>query len=120
MEEVIKCNFKYRMIELNLRYQKGLTLNDLYPKLDYYCACGCGRKLLGKRIKWATDECRYNSFINFAIIKGNNKIIREELFKRDEGFCHICGQYDDHWQADHITSVIKNGGACDLTNFQTH
>ncbi|MCE5329628.1 HNH endonuclease [bacterium] len=45
--------------------------------------------------------------------------MREELFKRDNGFCSTCGVYNDNWQADHILPVSKGGGACNLDNFQT-
>jgi hypothetical protein len=103
----------------NLRYQKGLTMNYLFPKLYGKCACRCGRELTGKRSKWASDFCRDKAFIKFAIIKGDSKIIRNEVFKRDEGFCSICGQYDINWQADHIIPVKNGGGGFDLRNFQT-
>lgn len=107
------------MIDLELRYQKGLTLNDLFPKEEGQCACGCGQALTGRRTKWASRECNDKAYVKFAILKGNNGVIRKELFKRDLGYCHNCGVYDSNWEADHIISVFKGGGACELDNFQT-
>jgi 5-methylcytosine-specific restriction endonuclease McrA len=101
------------------RYQKGLTLERLFPSRKGFCACGCGKPLTGRRRKWATDECCDRAYIQFAIIKGDTRIIREELFKRDQGFCYCCGQFDSNWQADHIIPVKEGGGATGLHNFQT-
>jgi len=107
------------MINHYQRYQAGLTLNDVFPNIAGYCACGCGRILTGKRRKWATDNCRENAFLHFSIIKGDNEIIRKEVFNRDNGFCYHCGQFDNKWQVDHIVPVSKGGGGCGLDNLQT-
>lgn len=107
------------MINKYSRYQSGLNLSFLYPSKDGFCACGCGQRLTGKQKRWASIQCRDNSYINFAIIKGDNSIIRQELFKRDHGFCYSCGVYDNGWEADHIISIKSGGGASDLSNFQT-
>lgn len=107
------------MIDNFVRYQKNLKLNDLYPSLDGYCACGCGRKLDGNKTRWYSRECRIKSLYEFYIIKGDSKIIREILFDRDSGFCCNCGVFDENWQADHILSVCEGGGGCTIDNFQT-
>jgi hypothetical protein len=107
------------MINKNKRYQKGLTMDEVFPKMNGQCACGCGEILVGKRSKWASDHCRDNAFIEFSIIKGNTKIIRHEIFIRDKGFCHNCGQYDINWQVDHITPVKNGGSGCHIDKLQT-
>lgn len=108
------------MINLFKRYQKGLTLNHLYPQNDKsFCACGCGKKLIGNKKRWATKHCQETAVSNFFIIKGDTAIIRKELFKRDMGICSCCGENSDKWEADHILPVFLGGGACDLDNFQT-
>ena len=101
------------------RYQAGFTLNSLYPKIDGKCACGCGEELSKSRKKWHSDECRNSSYIKFAIIKGDTSVIREQLYLRDMGACHCCGEITDNWQADHIKPVYMGGGASDIDNFQT-
>lgn len=101
------------------RYQKGLTISQIFPSVTGVCACGCGTPLTGRKLKWASSNCRDKSFIRFAIIKGDTKIIRTELFKRDRGICINCGNYDPYWQADHIIPVSKGGGGTGLENFQT-
>ena len=102
-----------------LRYQAGLTLNKLYPAKTGVCACGCNTPLGGRKKKWASDECRDASYIQFAIVKGDTTIIRECLFQIDGGACRMCGVIADNWEADHIIPVSHGGGACGITNFQT-
>jgi len=107
-------------INHKLRYQKNLTLNQLYPHKDKsVCACGCGKKLTPKRQKWATNECQSKAVIRFMVIKGNTKVIRQQLQLRDKGRCATCRVVSEKWQADHIVPVFLGGGGCDLTNFQT-
>lgn len=102
------------------RYQVGLTLSCLYPAKEGGCACGCGNTLPNrKRKKWFSDECRNSAYLNFAVVKGDNSIIRRLVFDRDGGACKSCGLISETWQADHIKPVYKGGGACDLSNFQT-
>lgn len=102
------------------RYQKGLVVEDIFPtREDRKCACGCGRILTGRKTKWFSKECMRKALIQFFIIKGDASVIRTELFKRDKGFCQLCGVYDEKWQADHIKSVSEGGSACSLDNFQT-
>jgi hypothetical protein len=100
------------MIDNLSRYQRGLTLNYLFPVVDNYCACGCGRELIGRRKKWATDDCRDSAYIQFAIFKGDNRVIRDQIYLRDRGFCWSCGVYHEDWEADHIVPVCQGGGAC--------
>lgn len=107
------------MINQFCRYQKGLTFNEIYPKIDGYCACGCGRILIRPSKKWFNKNCRSDAFINFSIIKGDNLIIRRSLFDRDKGACQFCGDITENWQADHILPVFLGGGGTGIGNFQT-
>lgn len=91
----------------------------LFPSGGQLCACGCQQKLPPSRSKWHSNECRQNSYIFFAIIKGNIKVIRAELFQRDQGYCSACGVLSIDWEADHILPVCRGGGASGLDNFQT-
>lgn len=107
-------------INTRVRYQKGLTMASLFPsREDGSCACGCGKKLMGQKKRWFNRDCMVDALIQFYIIKGDTSVIRDELFKRESGFCRECGVYDEKWQADHILSVSEGGGACTLDNFQT-
>ena len=108
------------IIDNRRRYQKGLTLASLYPQLEREkCACGCGRNLTGRKRRWATPRCQEHAVKQFFIIKGDNQIIRDELFASDRGICQICFKYDEKWEADHIIPVYMGGGGCDINNFQT-
>lgn len=108
------------MINDFLRYQKGLSMEHLFPKLDdRKCSCGCGLVLLSRQRKWFSKECTNKSLIQFLIIKGDPVIIRSELFKAQQGYCVMCGIYDDKWQADHIIAVCNGGGGKGMENYQT-
>jgi 5-methylcytosine-specific restriction endonuclease McrA len=102
-----------------MRYQRGLVMEHLFPKIAGKCACGCNKELPKGKRKWHSAECQERAYVRFAIVKGDNSIIRSELFKRDEGFCLNCGSQEHKWEADHILPVYMNGGACSLNNFQT-
>ena len=58
------------MIDNFNRYQKHLKLMDLYPSIDGYCACGCGRILTKKQTRWASRECNDKVYEEFVILKG--------------------------------------------------
>jgi hypothetical protein len=107
------------MINHQKRYQVGLKIQHLYPKINNVCACGCGQELTGRKTKWASQECNTIAHINTAIIKGNISVIRNILFSVERGVCQICNRYDEHWQADHIHPVHWGGGACGIENYQT-
>jgi len=108
------------MIDVFKRYQSGLRLTDLYPlRADKKCACGCGRKLPPRKRRWATPSCQENAVVTFFIVKGDNYVIRDKVFERDNGYCRGCGVYSTNWQADHIIPVFLGGSACGLDNFQT-
>lgn len=107
------------MLNPLLRYQTGLTLEDIFPFKNGVCACGCNEPIVPPKKKWASQRCNQQAFIYFAIVKGDTSVIRQELYIRDRGMCQMCGCEDLHWQADHIIPVIDGGGACGLDNFQT-
>jgi 5-methylcytosine-specific restriction endonuclease McrA len=107
------------------RYQNNFSFNEIYPqKNDGYCDCGCGKKLEGKKRRWATDKCISPLLNEYYILKGNTSIIREELFKRDsiddKIYCASCNTNidDNNWDADHILEVRHGGGGCNLDNYQ--
>ena len=108
------------MINQLNRYQTGLKLKDLFPdKEDGTCACGCGKKLTGRKKRWYSKECSQKALITFYIVKGDTKAIRDLLYSKEQGYCRSCGVYDENWHADHIIPVHKGGGACGIENFQT-
>lgn len=100
------------------RYQRGLVISDVFPDRGGYCACGCGKELIGRQRRWASKECERAALTTFLIIKGDIETIRAELYRRDRGVCNHCGSRR-HWHADHIFPVHKGGGACTLDNFNT-
>ena len=107
------------MINIHSRYQNDFHMHDMYPSIEGFCSCGCGKKLSGKQKRWASKECNEISYAQFSIIKGNSQSIRNLLYFIQKGFCQVCGVYDPLWQADHIRPVLYGGGACDISNFQT-
>jgi len=110
------------------RYQNGLSIVQMFPiRTDKVCACGCGEKLQGRRSRWANDDCRQKSLVEFLIIKGDTQVIRCQISIRERDkygglFCHKCGEdlnkLCEDWHADHILEVQHGGGGCGLDNFQ--
>lgn len=97
------------------RYQNGLHVEYLFPKKKGYCGC-CGKEC--KR-RWCSSDCSFQAVTHMKIIKGDIRVIREQLFAIDHGACRKCGEITQNWHADHIIPVHKGGGACTLDNFQT-
>lgn len=112
------------LIDKYKRYQNKLYFNQLYPKKnDGVCDCGCNKKLNGRKKRWASKVCLQKKLREYYIIKGDIKVIREQLFKRDnidnKVYCANCNhKLDDDWEADHIIEVRHGGGGCDLDNYQ--
>lgn len=107
------------MIDTRKRYQIGLTLGEVFPSIDGFCACGCGSPLNSRQRKWSSIACRDNAFNHFAVVKGDTSLIRHNLYLTDKGACRSCGEITEDWQADHIIPVCKGGGGLDISNFQT-
>jgi len=108
------------MLDNFSRYQKRLTLECLFPTSSQNkCACGCGKELPKRRIKWYSNDCRRQALNIFYIVKGDTSVIRQNLYRLDRGYCRNCGVYSNDWHADHVIPVFKGGGACGLENFQT-
>lgn len=108
------------MIDVFKRYQKGLTLNHLFPQRNKpLCGCGCAKSLSGRQQRWASKSCQDFAVATFFIVKGNTSFIRKELFKRDKGICSCCEAKTSDWESDHILPVFRGGGGCGLDNYQT-
>jgi 5-methylcytosine-specific restriction endonuclease McrA len=108
------------MLDNFKRYQQGYKMDSLFPtRKDGLCSCGCGEKLKGRQTRWASEKCSEKAYSIFSVIKGNNGMIRKNLFYLEEGFCRSCGVFDDNWEADHIKPVFMGGGLCGIDNFQT-
>ena len=107
------------------RIQNHLNMRTCYPKrTDGKCHCGCGKKLDGRRSRWATDECSDAAYWAMAVPAGHSSAIRFMLMLRDKGKCAGCGTQNrahrwGHWEADHILAVSEGGGGCGLEDFQT-
>lgn len=104
------------------RHQPTFRIADMYPSIIGHCACGCGRKLTGKRTRWATTKCMNKVLPLFLVIWGHVTTIRKLLFKRDKGICAGCRKHCNNeikWYADHIVAVCNGGGGCTLNNFAT-
>jgi len=111
---------KFQGLNKYARYQTGMTMVDLYPKMTKkVCACGCGQLLTGRRRRWATDKCQAAALERFYIVKGDGRTIREAVFKRDKGVCRDCSKKTHDWEAHHIVAVYQGGGGCELDNFAT-
>ena len=108
------------MINQFARYQKGLNTLQIFPnRNDGKCACGCGKGMREGRKRWFSDECKDYAVTITLIVKGDQRVIRDQLFYRDKGVCASCGSQTENWDADHKLPVKDGGGGCLLDNFQT-
>lgn len=92
----------------------------MFPlKTDGTCACGCGAQLTGRQKRWSSSKCSRAAVQEFRIQKGDVKVIRKALLKRDGGVCAECKEKTGVWDADHVTAVVNGGGGCALDGYQT-
>lgn len=110
------------------RFQ-NVSILQLFPLNDVFCACGCGQVLPKNRKRWATEECSNFAVAVRYIIYGNTQTIGRYLRKYYGWKCKNCGDYDkghDHgangvvsWiKVDHILPVKLGGGGGWLSNYQ--
>lgn len=121
---------------------QSFRLHDMFPTPDDgTCSCGCGKKLTGRRTRWASDECSDAAVSFYYVVCGRSATVRYHLEKRDGGLCGECGRTEygrererrpDEgwleyleavpnlgWEADHIVPVHQGGGGCTLDGYQT-
>lgn len=73
-----------------------INMSVIFPdNVDKTCACGCGRKLTGRRRRWFSDECSRFAFTVHQIISGDVNTIRHTLTRiLGEESCNACGVKD--------------------------
>ncbi len=102
---------------------QDISMAKAYPSPpDGSCACGCGKRLRGRRRRWASDDCGDFAYYALAIHRGYSSTIRYIVGLRDDGLCAECENQSARWgswEADHILSVVEGGGGLGLDNFQT-
>lgn len=108
---------------INKRYHKILTFNpkevykvlkakvnpfkrknristaEVFKNINGLCACGCGKKLQGRRRRWATDDCSKFTFLVISIINGDTSVIRPiivELYGGEK--CLKCNRKDSDFE----------------------
>ena len=105
------------VIDPYARTQKKIRAKHFqYEVVHNKCACGCGKELTGRKIKWATKDCYSSLSHAFYIAKGYTTFIREALLEKQGKICVHC---NNEWtDADHIIPVCKGGGGMGMWNFQ--
>ncbi|QNF35851.1 HNH endonuclease [Adhaeribacter swui] len=81
------------------------------------CSCGCGAALLGRRKRWATDDCSQFALAVWAIIDGQVGKFEYFVAKYNGRKCAVCRSRRD-LKVDHIVPVKHGGGGCWLSNYQ--
>lgn len=101
-----------------LRVTPGYTMRVMFPTQKGVCACGCGKKLSGRRTRWASNECAHQAMRLYDIRCGRADAVRKALMQRDAGMCSGCGvicelQYE---QPGEIRKWLRQGvwGLCAL------
>lgn len=75
--------------------------DTIFPQEDKsICACGCKRKLSGRRKRWATDDCKDFSNYVISILMGRVDTIRMIMSYLYGGYkCIKCNRSDDDFEA---------------------
>lgn len=110
--------------------RQAIGMEQLFPDIKGYCACGCGRKLQGRRRRWATEDCNVFPLQVFWVIKGDTSIIGNILWKLYGWKCCKCNRHGDKIsrpnkkdmrtsiEIEHILPVKHGGGGSWLSNYQ--
>lgn len=113
-----------------LQRKQSIGMDDIFPDIPNSCACGCGKKLSGRRRRWATDECKEFPLMVFWVIKGDMGMIGNILYHVYGWKCCECGRKGDdiarpkEWdlrtsiEIDHILGVKHGGGGSWLSNYR--
>lgn len=105
-----------------------IKMLELFPPIEDKCSCGCGKKLSGRRTRWATKECSDFAGDIHAIYSGRTNTISFYLRKYYGWKCCRCNCEDTGHETsyglvalikiDHIIPVKHGGGGCWLNNYQ--
>jgi len=111
--------------------KQSIPFELLFPKKkNGICDCGCGKKLQGKRTRYATDDCSKFTQSVWGILINHPQTIDKFLkIKFKDWACCNCGVMDKYKEyknglivnaihKDHIVPVFKGGGGCWLDNYQ--
>lgn len=63
----------------------------MFPTIPGKCACGCGRKLTGKKTRWLNNKHFQRCYDQYALAQGESATVRALVFNRDKGICSYCG-----------------------------
>jgi len=94
------------------RRQK-LDMHTMFPKIEGFCACGCGKET---KYKWANEICSGFGYVVYSIIAYGTPDARKLIETYYGSNCVECGA-SDRCDIDHIVPVKHGGGACWLSNF---
>lgn len=106
-----------------------VSMKQLWPKISNLCGCGCGKKVVKPRSRWATDECEKFAVAVRFIIAGHTGTISSYMRLYHGWVCSKCSCNDKghdmgangivSWiKIDHIIPVKLGGGGCWLSNYQ--
>jgi hypothetical protein len=118
---------EFRSAELVAKRMDKIRLNRSYrnmpewpkqpdgvgPNGRKFCRCGCGQEVGPRRSSWHSNEC-------FKKIRAKHDwgFLRQEVFKRDDYTCRMCGSKDNGCECDHSIPMIQ-GGTHDMDNLRT-
>ena len=64
-----------RMVFDHFKRHNRLTTEQMFPKIDGICACGCGKKLSPSRVKWHSSDCSNFAFIITCIVGDRKGVV---------------------------------------------
>lgn len=112
------------------RIQDRVWVDSCFPVLESgLCGCGCGEKTLGRRKRWATEDCQRFTYEVTHIICNTYQAVTRYMGYYYPFQCIECGALNEGKQdrngcrsssihVDHIVPVYRGGGGCWLNNYQ--
>jgi 5-methylcytosine-specific restriction endonuclease McrA len=113
------------LIDPNKRHQ-SIQMEQMFPKLEGICACGCGEKPQGskegeERIwqrKWFNNECNDFASNVLSIINNYYEVGKKYItWYHGNKKCIKCSNIS-FLELDHIIPVKHGGGGCWLSNYE--
>lgn len=100
-------------------YQRILSIpvEVMFPSIEGMCACGCGKPLEGRQIRWANEHCSSFAWDVRNIICNAHQRPTKYIHRYFGKQCMECTE-ELGQELDHIIGVKHGGGGCWLSNFK--
>lgn len=109
---------------------QSIQMEQMFPKIEFYCACGCGKKAKCSdtfkpntliptwQRKWHSDSCGSFASSVLSIINNTFQAPVKHITYYSGKKCSECEDIGYTLELDHIIGVKQGGGGCWLSNYR--